>query len=78
MYLLAESDGPYLVGRQPLHTVQTQAFALEYAYGDLSSDPELEIIVTSVDLGPSMIMVNKYLYRLVEGQKMLRIATWND
>ncbi len=67
MYLLAESDGPYLVGRQPLNTVQTQAFALEYAYGDLSSDPELDIIATFVDLGPSMIMVNKNLYQKVEG-----------
>ena len=65
MYLLAESDGPYLNGthQQSIDNWYmyefTKPFVLQYSYGDLSWDPELDIILIFVDLGPSMIFTQK-------------------
>jgi len=83
MYLLAVSDGPYLTSKNQVSTTNNwfyyefrEPFVLQFAYGDLSWDPELDIIAIFVDLGPSMIFTGKQLYKTNSNEQMLRITTW--
>lgn len=68
MYLLAESEGPYMFDtygteqQQIYNYVFTKDFVLEFAYGDLSSNPELDILTIFVDLGPSMMFTQKTFF----------------
>jgi hypothetical protein len=71
MYLLAESNGPYLDGT--LNNLVDGPFELKFRYGDLSSNPQLPIIQIKVNLGPSMIMCNYETYLTVQGVPILRI-----
>ena len=71
MYLLAESNGPFLNGT--FNNLVDGPFELKYIYGDLSSYPELPIIKVQIDLGPSMIMCNYETYLTIQGVPTLRI-----
>jgi len=65
MYLLAVSDGPYLTSTNQVSANNwfyyefNLPFVLQFAYGDLSWEPELDIIAIFIDLGPSMIFTEK-------------------
>lgn len=65
MYLLAESDGPYLNNDYQksvnnwFYFSFTKPFVLQFSYGDLSWNPELDILIIVVELGPSMIFTTK-------------------
>lgn len=71
MYLLAESNGPYLDGT--LNNLVDGPFEFKFRYGDLSSNPQLPIIQLKVNLGPSMIMCNYETYITNQGAPILRI-----
>ena len=59
----ANSYGPYLdsYAGSSLQMTFTEPFAIQYSYGD-RSNPELDIILITVELGSSMIMLNKEFY----------------
>ena len=80
MYLLAESDGPYLIGEldASFDMVRSGPFIAQYYYGDLSSDPELDILFCYVDLGPSMTMLKKEFFLDSAGNKQFRLMWWYD
>ena len=73
MYLLAESNGPYLNGS--LNVLVDMPFELRFKYGDLSYNPQLPIISIDVNLGTSMIMCNYETYITILGDLILRIYT---
>ena len=76
MYLLAESNGPFLDGT--LNVLVDGPFELKFKYGDLSSNPQLPIIKLNVDLGESMTFCDYETYVTILSEPTLRIYSKNQ